>query len=69
MKSFDTIIEHWEIRFRDIDPDSGKVSQDIPLAITTVEDYAEMIKAALSAADNDSPNREYYVLHRLTQNI
>ena len=68
MVTYDEIVEHWEIRFRDIDPDTGLISRDIPMAITTIENYADLIAETLQRAD-ESPNREYYVLHRLKRKI
>lgn len=55
-----TIKEHWEIRFKDIDPDTGDITQDKPIAMTTKIEYATGIMEALSKTMED-PNREFYI--------
>lgn len=50
-----------EIRFKDIDPDTGKVSQDKLLASTDSINSAEHIKFALAQTYDDEPNREFYL--------
>lgn len=50
-----------EIRFKDIDPDSGKISQDKLLATSKKENDAELIRLALINTYDDEPNREFYL--------
>ena len=52
-----------EIRLRDIDPDSGDVSQDVLLATSENEMYARWILHSLELdnAENGDPNREFYI--------
>lgn len=57
----DHINPHYEIRLKDIDPDTGIVYRDIPIAMTTREDYAKAIQDAMNKSDEE-PNREYYIL-------
>lgn len=62
-----SIKEHYEIRFRDIDPDTGDISQDTPIAMTTDEDSAKWIVRALNTdwfgyGGPCDPNREFYIL-------
>lgn len=64
----DHIHQHWEIRFKDIDPDTGDISQDLPVAITTKEEYANTIMHALNRYSYE-PNREYYVMTRNEQKV
>lgn len=59
MSSNLTIKQHWEVRFRDIDPDTGGVSTDKPIAITMSEAWSELICEALGKL-NDEPNRDFY---------
>jgi hypothetical protein len=56
-----------EIRFRDIDPDTGGISQDTKIATCEVLSHAEWIKQALAFGD-DQPNREYYIIDREDHN-
>lgn len=50
-----------EVRFRDIDPDTGDVSQDMLIAVCETKKYAELVLQALVLADqSDDPNREFY---------
>ena len=51
-----------EIRFRDIDPDTGGISQDMKIATCEVASHAEWIKHSLETGDADQPNREYYLV-------
>jgi len=51
-----------EIRFRDIDPDTGDVSQDKKIAICEFENHAKWIKHALEVDEADEPNREFYLV-------
>jgi hypothetical protein len=60
MKQLETIKEHWEIRYRDIDPDTGDTVTNEPIAITRSERYARWIIHALAEADLE-PNREFYI--------
>jgi hypothetical protein len=60
MKQLEKIKEHWEIRFKDIDPDTGDTIADTPIAITRSENYGEWIVQALSKI-NLEPNREFYI--------
>lgn len=60
MKSSITIHEHWEVRVRDIDPDTGSTSQDKAIAITMSEQWAGIICRSLGQLDEE-PNREYYL--------
>lgn len=62
-----SIKEHYEIRFRDIDPDTGDISQDIPIAMSTDEGNAKWIVQALNTdwfgiGGPCDPNREFYIL-------
>jgi len=52
----------YEIRFKDIDPDSGGVSQDVLLATSENEMYARWISHSLEFDNtrNKEPNREFY---------
>jgi hypothetical protein len=61
-----SIKPHYEIRFRDIDPDTGDISQDMPIAMTMSEQNANWIRNALtyewfSEDGPNDPNREFYV--------
>jgi hypothetical protein len=60
MKQLESIKEHWEIRFKDIDPDTGFIETDEPIAITRSENYGKWIVDALSNS-NLEPNREFYI--------
>jgi hypothetical protein len=54
-----------EIRFRDIDPDTGGISQDMKIATCEVTSHAKWIKHALEIGGADEqPNREYYLVDR-----
>lgn len=50
-----------EVRFRDIDPDTGKVSHDKLLSISETIETAQLIEFALTKACDDEPNREFYI--------
>lgn len=54
-----------QIRVRDIDPDTGGISQDFVLCTTQSKDWAEWIKLALARenADIGDPNREFYIVN------
>ncbi len=58
----------YEIRFKDIDPDSGEVSQDFMLATSENEMYARWIvhSLGLDNAENGDPNREFYIRVKAT---
>ena len=49
-----------EIRLKDIDPDTGIVSQDILVATAIDSHFAELIMIALVQKLEDDPNREFY---------
>lgn len=58
------IKEFWEVRFRDIDPDTGYQIQDKLMALCVTSDSAQRLRSiikdhyGLLEAD---PNREFYV--------
>jgi hypothetical protein len=58
------IKEFWEIRFRDICPDTNYVSQDKLMALCVTSDSAKrllnIISGYHSMVEND-PNREFYI--------
>jgi hypothetical protein len=49
-----------EIRFRDIDPDTGDVSQDRLIAICDSVRMSNWVKQAIELTVTDEPNREIY---------
>jgi hypothetical protein len=49
-----------EIRFRDIDPDTGDVSQDRLIAICDSIRMSNWVKQAIELTVTDEPNREIY---------
>jgi hypothetical protein len=56
----------YQVRFKDIDPDTGLVSQDKMIATCDSLESAEWVKGAITAqffsdAGGD-PNREFYIL-------
>ena len=53
----------WVIKFKDIDPDTGRIAQEQVLAQSMNPLHADMICEALSLADFDQPNREYFYIH------
>lgn len=59
MIRLESIREHWEVRYEDIDPDTGHVSNDKPIAISLDEQSAGSIVNALNLVDEE-PNRMYY---------
>lgn len=59
----DHIKPHYEVRLKDTDPDTGEVFRDTPVAMTTREEFAEMITHALNRWSYE-PNREFYILPR-----
>jgi len=52
-------MEHYELFMRDIDPDSGAIILNHPIALVNREVYAKMICKALNK-NNDEPNRDFY---------
>ena len=61
MTKISNIKEHWEIRFKDVDADTGEICQDKPIAISLSEKYANYICNALTKFDYE-PNRDFYTL-------
>jgi len=59
----DSIKPHYEIRVKDIDPDTGEVCRDWPIAIAMRKEAAGGIVNALNMADEE-PNRSYYMLYK-----
>ena len=53
-----------QIRFKDIDPDSGDISQDQLIATCENQNSADWVTAALARenADFGNPNREFYTV-------
>lgn len=53
-----------EIRFRDIDPDTGLTSQDKQIALCESETSAAWVLQALDKLqlDQHDPNREFYTI-------
>jgi hypothetical protein len=51
--------EHYEIFYKDVDPDSGEIVANIPLALTYKESYAKQICKALEKIEYE-PNRDFY---------
>ena len=54
----------YEIRLKDIDPDTGKTSQDMILALTFDLERAELIRNCLEKSwfyNDGDPNREFYI--------
>jgi hypothetical protein len=51
-----------EIRFRDIDPDTGDISQDMRICLIEDDRMVDWILAGLDmvAAEEGDPNREIY---------
>lgn len=57
----------FQVRFRDIDPDSGSKSQDVLIAQCESEETAKWVKIAIekdwfSDEGPCDPNREFYIL-------
>ena len=52
-----------ELRLKDIDPDTGKIIQDILIAIIPNDMYADMLYKIIDSrlAEEDDPNRELYL--------
>jgi hypothetical protein len=59
-----TTLKH-EIRFKDIDPDTGDISQDKLVCYTSSKDIAEYVMALVMKAEEGEPNREYYIKDRI----
>lgn len=53
-----------EIRFKDTDPDTGKISQDQRIALCETESFAKLVLHSLNMAlsEDNNPNREIYSL-------
>ncbi len=54
----------YELRLKDIDPDTGKTSQDMLLALTFDFKRAELIRTRLEKNwfyNDGDPNREFYI--------
>lgn len=53
-----------EIRFKDIDPDTGEISQDKQIALCESEVSAAWVFQALNKLQSelDDPNREIYII-------
>jgi hypothetical protein len=49
----------WQIKFLDVDPDTGQTSQEKTIAHATEENHAMAIIGAMSIADEE-PNRTYF---------
>jgi hypothetical protein len=52
----DHIKPHYEVRVVDTDPDTGDVSNDMPIALTTEKRIAYTIALSLNQTDEE-PNR------------
>ena len=50
----------YEIRFKDIDPDSGDITQDLHVCYASHEDTANYILELINK-NNDEPNRDFYI--------
>jgi hypothetical protein len=58
------IKEFWEVRFRDIDPDTSYVAQDKLMALCVTSDSASMLKEIIQdhyGNVEQDPNREFYI--------
>lgn len=64
----DHIKPHYEVRIQDTDPDTGKVSNDRPITLTTEKSIAHMIALSLNTTDEE-PNRVYYTKARNEQKV
>lgn len=51
--------QRYVIYLVDVDPDTGTVSQMLPVAYVETEDYAREITALLNSSDYDEPSRTY----------
>ena len=61
------ITKKYAIRFKDIDPDSGNVSQDELIALCDSENNAKWVLQALlqdwySPSGPNDPNRDFYMV-------
>ena len=55
-----------EIRYKDIDPDSGSITRDALICTCQTEMLANWVYSALMrdmSLDYDEPNREFYMLN------
>lgn len=53
-----------EIRYRDIDPDTGNITRDALVCTCPTEMLADWVYSALvrdMSLDYDEPNREFYI--------
>jgi hypothetical protein len=58
------IKEFWEVRFRDIDPDTSYVSQDKLMALCVTSDSAKRLLNIINEHHSNTeydPNREFYI--------
>jgi len=58
----------YQIRFKDIDPDSGIISQDEFFCMCNDENTAKLILDLVEKdwySENGDPNREFYILKNL----
>jgi hypothetical protein len=60
----DNTRSHYEVRFEDIDPDTGEASQDKLVAIVPELQAAGTMVNALNLADEE-PNRRYYFIPKV----
>lgn len=51
----------YSVFLRDIDPDTGGISQIIKMCDCSAEAAAKQIQFALASADDSNPNREYFI--------
>jgi hypothetical protein len=56
----------YQVRFKDIDPDSGDISQDVCIATCTEESLAQWTKESIERDwyridGSCDPNREFYI--------
>ena len=54
----------WTIKLKDIDPDTGKISQEVEIAVSADKNHADAIVWAMNHSD-DEPNREYFLIHEI----
>ena len=63
MIGIDSIKPHYEIRVKDLDPETGEVYRDCPISIALEKQATVTIVNALNMTDEE-PNRRYYFIHR-----
>jgi hypothetical protein len=63
MIGIDSIKPHYEIRVKDLDPETGEVCRDWPISIALEKQATVTIVNALNTSAGDS-NRRYYFIHR-----